>query len=713
MKTHSRATPFQNTYIHEYGLRVVTRDVNTLEVQSVECLFCIYFGRAPSVPESRQRKLTSRIKSWTAPWRAELFSKHHEHQHSSQWKEYQSACFDDKRAFFDNKEKFKDTIHYAFGKSADSLVFKVNPSIVEEIIGDMFFHPDDHGGISQQRALQLFTRQTPENEFTITIKKPTEFYIAVDFISHGLSFRQVENAFESLRKRRKLISPMYREKISNVARIVCAVNLQRLSSLLNNPSMWAFSLASDGSTHWGQSYLDNRIRFYFNGTLYNVHLLAIPMFERHTADNIVKLISQLLDIICPTWTTKLIGLGSDGEAKMTGQFQGVITELEKKAKHPIYRTWCGLHQLDLVMQAEYKTLFVLDKAFVTVTVQYIGHLRQQYKLIAEMRSTCPKLANRWVVMGNVCDWFLQYRVRLLQFARENSNISTVAENTPPHYWWIIVAAVAAITSVVNITFVKLQSKDLLVSQQLEELRELAVQICSGVGVEGPYDTEDTISDEHLWFIDGRWRVKTETIFEFLYDQGSFVIESLDKLVPEDQYAIVKSVSLFILQTINGILDIQAERTSDNLPADDLPPVLPHNLVRLRGKEFNGIVTQNRPRLSSFWDDITIDIIEQQFKKLRFAYLTEPILKAALNKCDANTGFDDGWALVEGRDFDVLKDFCGCLATVFPNTASVESDFSQLAWEKDEYRMSITDLSLEGVLQCKQFELLSSLVELEI
>ena len=70
----------------------------------------------------------------------------------------------------------------------------------------------------------------------------------------------------------------------------------------------------------------------------------------------------------------------------------------------------------------------------------------------------------------------------------------------------------------------------------------------------------------------------------------------------------------------------------------------------------------------------------------------------------------GWAIVEGRNLDILKDFYGCLATVFPNTASVESDFSQLAWEKDEYRMSITDLSLEGVLQCKQFELLSSLVE---
>ena len=72
MKPHSRATPFQNTYFIDYGLRVVTRDVNTHKVQSVECLFCVYFGRTPSIPDTCQRKLTSRIKSWTAPWHAEL-----------------------------------------------------------------------------------------------------------------------------------------------------------------------------------------------------------------------------------------------------------------------------------------------------------------------------------------------------------------------------------------------------------------------------------------------------------------------------------------------------------------------------------------------------------------------------------------------------------------------------------------------------------------
>lgn len=710
MKQPSRPTHFKDTHFLEYGLRIVTRDVNTQAIRSVECLFCVYFGRTSSNPEARQRKSTSRVKTWTAPWRTELFASHHETQHGSTWTEYQSVSFDCKRTFFDDKEKFKHTIDNAFGDKEDSLVFDIDYSIVQEIIGDMFFHPDDHGGVTQQRAIGLFKRKTTEADFTITIKKPSEFYLTVDFISHGLSFRQVQAVLDSLHKRRKISSIIYRENISNIARIVCALNLQRISSLLNNHTMWAFSLACDGSTHRGQSYLDNRIRVYFNGKLYNLHLLAIPMFERHTADNVVNLISRLLNILCPAWRIKLIGLGSDGEAKMTGQFQGVVTELEKQAKYPIYRTWCGLHQLDLVMQAGYKNLSVLDKEFLTLTTQYIGHLRQQQTLIAEMQSTCPKLTNRWIVMGDVCNWLLQHRVRLLQFARENSKVPTVVANTPPHYWWTVVAAIGAITSVVNITVTTLQSKDLLVSQQLEELGKLAVNIYSGVGVKGPYSIEETaLLHEPFWFIDGRWAVKVETLFEFLYDQGSFVQESLDKLDLKDQYAIVKSVGLFALRIINDILAIQAERTSENLPADDLPPVLPHKLVRLKGREFNDIVVHHKSRLSSFWNDITIDIIEQQFKKLRLAYSTESPLRTALNKCDEKTGFEDGWKIVEGRNLNILKDFCGCLATLFPNTASVESDFSQLAWEKGEYRMRITDLSLEGVLQSKQFGLLSWLV----
>ena len=67
----------------------------------------------------------------------------------------------------------------------------------------------------------------------------------------------------------------------------------------------------------------------------------------------------------------------------------------------------------------------------------------------------------------------------------------------------------------------------------------------------------------------------------------------------------------------------------------------------------------------------------------------------------------GWQLMKSQ-YASLQDFCEGIATVFANTTTVESDFSILGWEKDEYRMSLTNLFLEGILQCKQFKLLHSL-----
>jgi hypothetical protein len=142
--------------------------------------------------------------------------------------------------------------------------------------------------------------------------------------------------------------------VTNYARILCAINLQKISNVLNDANIWAFSLASDSSTHYGKSYFDNRIRIQRNRQLYNLHVLAIPMFQNHTGEYMYQLITKVLDILCPKWRLKLIGIGSDGASVMTGGYQGTVTRLEREIPYPVYRTWCGLHQLDLVMKKRYK-----------------------------------------------------------------------------------------------------------------------------------------------------------------------------------------------------------------------------------------------------------------------------------------------------------------------------------------------------------------------
>jgi hypothetical protein len=69
-----------------------------------------------------------------------------------------------------------------------------------------------------------------------------------------------------------------------------------------------------------------------------------------------------------------------------------------------------------------------------------------------------------------------------------------------------------------------------------------------------------------------------------------------------------------------------------------------------------------------------------------------------------------WKCIGSGRFEKLKEFCGGLGTVFPGTATVESDFSIVNFEKNDYRAALTDLSLEGILHSKQFTTVQSIVK---
>ena len=78
--------------------------------------------------------------------------------------------------------------------------------------------------------------------------------------------------------------------------------------------------------------------------------------------------------------------------------------------------------------------------------------------------------------------------------------------------------------------------------------------------------------------------------------------------------------------------------------------------------------------------------------------------------DDTISFDDAWKPISAR-YPLLCMFFGGLATVFPGTSTVESDFSVIGFDKDDYRQSLTNFSLEGILQCKQFNVLEAMQSL--
>jgi hypothetical protein len=235
-----------------------------------------------------------------------------------------------------------------------------------------------------------------------------------------------------------------------------------------------------------------------------------------------------------------------------------------------------------------------------------------------------------------------------------------------------------------------------------------------IGVRGPFSVEE-IGDVSGEFsvIYGRWYVDYAEIVLFIEGLGMHCQHTLQTLEDELHRKVLHSIGHLTTRIVEGTINIQVERNERNNADSDLPHVMPHELVKISTGDFgNTTVDAHLQQLRHSWSEETIAKIENEHKQLTIAYREEPALKSALDAY-ANVSiksFNTAWEIVifmNGR-FEILRDFCGGIATVFANTASVESDFSILGWEKDKFRLSMTDLSLEGIMHCKQYVALSNL-----
>ncbi len=244
--------------------------------------------------------------------------------------------------------------------------------------------------------------------------------------------------------------------VDQFVRVLHAISLQIISDVLTDPAVWAFSLAADASTHLGVPLLDQRIRVCVKGMLYNLHLVFVPFFERHTAQNYVKLIKILLNTVFPSWREKVVSISSDGENTMTGRHAGVVTLLENECSNPVLRIWCIPHQFDIVVKNA--THGVLDEAFYKVAHAFSVHLRAQQILITEMGSKCSKDTTRWVAFGSILRWLLEHRRRLMIHMADKRPVQA-----PSTQWWVIAGALAPLFERITVTFATFQSPNLVIS----------------------------------------------------------------------------------------------------------------------------------------------------------------------------------------------------------------------------------------------------------
>ena len=183
---------------------------------------------------------------------------------------------------------------------------------------------------------------------------------------------------------------------------------------------------------------------------------------------------------------------------------------------------------------------------------------------------------------------------------------------------------------------------------------------------------------------------------------------IQELDDAQEKKLLEDTGLLLLHAVEGIQEIQAERNERNEVAEEeIPSVLLHDIVNQRHQDFCSVVRRHRERLLTTWNPVEIDALEQQCQEMCTTVKADNVLKEYLSKHTQNTFFQDSWKILNGR-FPLVEKFCGGIATVFPGTSQVESDFSLVKGAKNDQKIALTDLSLEGVLHAKQMKMIENI-----
>ncbi|KAI9906077.1 hypothetical protein PsorP6_013692 [Peronosclerospora sorghi] len=312
-----------------------------------------------------------------------------------------------------------------------------------------------------------------------------------------------------------------------------------------------------------------RIRVCVNGNLHNVQLVVVPFFDRHTAENTVKLITTLLETVFTTWKDKIIAITTDGEKNNTGWSNGVVARLNRMATHQLMRFWCAPHQGDIVIRAA--TNEMDNEAFYKTAHAFSVHLRQQQNLILEMQVQyppadnvflsgsylssymspslnldmlvqCPRDTNRWMYFERILSFMLKHRRRLEQWIEEKRTVYA----PPP--------TCATVGGVCNTTMTILQSHVMILCQQMEEIKSLIGHLVTAMDVEADGNPPDD-----LCYVSGQYWLQTQSVREHIYDQGSWARDLFNSFSAEDQSHVLHEVGQYTFQLICGWSDVQAER----------------------------------------------------------------------------------------------------------------------------------------------------------
>lgn len=321
-----------------------------------------------------------------------------------------------------------------------------------------------------------------------------------------------------------------------------------------------------------------------------------------------------------------------------------------------------------------------------------------------MKVTCPKfMKTRLASISKLTEFHEETCVELFEQHDEKKPACK-----PDVDCWVVLIGLDSVASMLSRVVARLQGLATLLGEQETQLGGIFVTLCELCPVSGPHG-ESTLAqvgfNEQSHVIRGAYSAKLSDARLFLDDLISFVLNTLLNRLDAEQ---VQGIKRFIAKLFAGLVDasshIFALRDDPNEAenAEDLP-VTPTMLVKLRLADVSVLLNRYKARLSAAnWSESSIDQIQRDNRALPNAYRNELVFEQTVDACKLERTFSAKcWVPAHDR-FDAPRDFCGGLASVFPSTATIESDFSVIGREKIVYLIGPADFSLARIIQAKQF-----------
>ncbi|KAI9921717.1 hypothetical protein PsorP6_000757 [Peronosclerospora sorghi] len=316
----------------------------------------------------------------------------------------------------------------------------------------------------------------------------------------------------------------------------------------------------------------------------HAHPIVVPFFVRHTAENTVKLITTLLETVCAPWQDKIIAITMDGEKSNTGWRNGVVARLNRMATHQLMRVWCAPHQGDIVIRAA--TNEMDNGAFYKTAHAFSVHLQQQQNLILEIQvqyppaDNFPRDTNRWMYFERILSFMMKHRRRLEQWIEDKRPVSA-----PSPTWWVMCASVQPLAELCNTTITIIQSHDMILCQQMAEIKNLIGHLVTAMEVEADGNPPDD-----LCYVRGQYWIQTQSVREHIYDQGSWARDLFN----------------YLSQKTNRMCCMKLRNNAGRIA----PPVLPAQLVKLRtGTFISNVLDKYRAHIGLYWSAEDVEQVE--------------------------------------------------------------------------------------------------------